>query len=91
MSAPASEHPLVLVSFDPDWEALYVEGTKVAEGHHVEKKQLVEFAQALAIREGRKVELEESWLEESDGNEHGEYDIPDELGGFSEVILGRIS
>lgn len=90
MSAPASEHPFVLVSFDPDWEALYVEGTKVAEGHHVEEKKLVEFAQALAIREGRKVELEESWVEESDGNEYGEYDIPDELGGFSEVILGRI-
>jgi hypothetical protein len=91
MSAPASEHPFVLVSFDPDWEALYVEGTKVAEGHHVEKKQLVSFGQNLALQEKRHVELKESWVEESDGNEHGEYDIPDELGGFSEIILGRIS
>lgn len=91
MSDLGSEHPFVLVSFDPDWEALYAEGTKVAEGHHVEKKQLVEFAQALAIREGRKIELEEAWVEESDGNEYGEYDIPDELDGFSEVILARIS
>jgi len=85
-----TEHPFVLISFDPDWEALYVEGTKVAEGHHVEKAKLVEFGQALALRQGEPVPLEESYVEESDGNEYGEYDIHDELGSFNEIVLGRI-
>lgn len=84
------DHPFVLVSFDPDWEALYVRGKKVAEGHHVEIKRIVLEAQSLALNVGKHVPLEGTYVEGSDGNEHEEYEIHDKLEDFSETILGRI-
>jgi hypothetical protein len=90
-SPPMTKHPLVLVGFEPDWEALYVEGTKVAEGHHVEKGQLVEFAQAIAIREGCKVPLETTHVESDEGNEYEEHDIVEELDKLPTGAYERIS
>lgn len=87
----SAQHPLVLVGFEPDWEALYVEETKVAEGHHVEKGALVEFAQAVAIREGRKVPLETTHVESDEGNEYEEHEIVEELDKLPAGAYGRIS
>jgi hypothetical protein len=86
-----TEHPFVLVGFEPDWEALYVEETKVAEGHHVDKAQLVEFGQAIAIREGCKVPLETTHVESDEENEYEEHEIVEELDNLPAGAYERIS
>lgn len=78
MSA-AADHPFVLVGFEPDWEALYIDGFKETEGHHVDKGDLVTYGQSLAIRTGTTPRLETTHVEEDEADEHGEHTIPDTL------------
>lgn len=74
-----TEHVFVLVGFEPDWEALYIDGFKETEGHHVAKGDLVRYGQSLAIRTGSTPPLETTHVEEDEADEHGEHIIPDTL------------
>lgn len=81
-------HTIVLVGFEPDWEALYVDTVKVAEGHHVEQAVLIREAQAVALREGGLVKLATTHVEEYEMNEYGEIDIPETLVGLKVAAPG---
>lgn len=87
-----TKHTIVLVGFEPDWEALYIENVKVAEGHHVTPAELVQHTAAhMGARggctcsdgdeRGREVELETTHVEEDEADEYGEHEIPEFLAG----------
>jgi hypothetical protein len=90
-----SAHAIVLVGFEPDWQALYVEGQKVAEGHKVRPEELVQHTAEYVGREGNPtVQLETTHVENDELDEHGEFDIPDTLVELEERApgaYGRIS
>lgn len=92
-----STHAIVLVGFEPDWQALYVDGKKFAEGHKVEAAKLVEAGARsdwLADKYGRTVQLETTHVEDDELDEHGEFDIPETLAELKERApgaFGRIS
>ncbi len=94
MSA-ATDHPFVLVGFEPDWEALYIDGHKETEGHHVDKGDLVTYGQSLAVlTTGATPRLETTHVEDDEADEHGEHIIPDTLEELAEtapLAYGRIS
>lgn len=74
------KHAIVLVGFEPDWQALYIEGKKVAEGHGVSKAEVVEHVAAYMGRTGDlRASLEETHIEEYEMNQYGEIDIFDTL------------
>lgn len=84
-----SQHAIVLVGFEPDWQALYVEGQKVAEGHEVRPEELVQHTVEYVGREGNPtVQLESTHVEEDEMDEHGEIEIPDTLGELEESAPG---
>lgn len=88
-------HQIVLVGFEPDWQALYVEGQKVAEGHKVTPQELVQHTAEYVGREGNPtVELETTHVESDELDEYEEFDIPDSLSELEERApgaFGRIS
>lgn len=88
-------HAIVLVGFEPDWQALYVEGQKVAEGHKVRPEELVQHTAEYVGREGNPtVQLETTHVEDDELDEHGEFEIPDtlpELEKSAPGAHGRIS
>lgn len=86
------DHRLVLVGFEPDWEALYVEGKKVAEGHRVHTWECVKHSMALAEKLGTTdICLESTHVEANEGNEYEEHDICERLEDLPAGALSRIS
>lgn len=90
-----SEHALVLVGFEPDWQALYVEGEKVAEGHKVRPEELVQHTAEYVGREGNPtVQLATTHVEHDELDEHEEFNpIPETLSELKErapKAYGRI-
>lgn len=85
------KHPLVLVGFEPDWEALYVNGFKVEEGHHVDKAALVTAGAVLAPGSGEVPTLETTHVESDEADQHGEHKIPTKLEDLPVGAYGRIA
>lgn len=87
------KHPFVLVGFEPDWEALYVNGKKVCEGHHVNPSALVDWTRKYMLTVGSdpNFELRDTHVAENEGNEYGEHEIPARLEELPPWALERIS
>jgi len=91
-----TEHAIVLVVFAPDWQALYIEGQKVAEGHEVRQEEVVKHTAEYVGREGNPtVQLETTHVEHDELDEYEEFNpIPDTLSELEERApraYGRIS
>jgi hypothetical protein len=90
-------HPIVLVGFEPDWEALYLNGKKVREGHHVSPNDVYdvtyEACKSRVLPQGTK--LETTHVETDEMDEHEEFNpIPETLTELQErapKAYGRIS
>lgn len=81
-------HAIVLVGFEPDWQALYVDGKRVAEGHKVEPAQLVNAGAQRSYLEDKYrgvVELTTTHVEHDELDEYEEFNpIPDTLEELAE-------
>lgn len=87
-----NKHAFVLVGFEPDWEALYVESVKVAEGPRVSTAECIKHSLALAEKlRTTDFEMETTHVETDEMDEHGEIEIPDRLGGLPKGAYERIS